>query len=391
MKTTMKVNMSKVDAGLVARMIEQHKVALPSDAILEQKVQALAAWYASNTPKNRIADCSTCGGESDVQEPCCPYCGDGDEAPAPPVPPPPGTSGKLAAVVPLKPPQAPAPPPKPPQAPPQPNAPPQGPVTPDHGAFPDVLPSGLVRVGGAQGLARPVGPPATPEVVEQPATLQELNDAVARAVLLKSDSAQSIWELGHELGRIFDRSLWRLREGADGAPRYKSWGQFCEAELGLSHGYSLKLIDVSREFTKEDVAQVGSTKLMVTLSITKEHRPALLEEAKAGASVRDLREKAKELPRAPQGETRGSKGGAGTHREPKQKPPPLPPTKKITVAMVEKRVVLIPKNDKGAPLMVKVSKPYVAEERMFNGVRQRVIVSSDEDGALQVTLERSRE
>lgn len=390
MKTTIKVNMGKVDAGLVARMIEAHKVALPEGAILEQKVQALAAWYASNTPKNRIADCSTCGGESDVQEPCCPYCGDGDDEQPPKPAPVVGTSGKLATVAPPKPPQAPPPPPKAPQPPPQPPTPAQGPVTGDAAPFPDVLPSGLVRVGGSQGLARPLGAPAAPVTVEAPATLQDLNDAVARAISLKSDSAQSIWELGAELGRIFDRSLWRLRKGDEGGERYKSWGQFCEAELGLSHGYSLRLIDVAREFTKEDVAAVGSTKLMVTLSVTKEHRPALLEEAKAGASVSDLKEKARELPKAPQGETRPARG-AGAHRNPKQKPPPPPPTKKITVAMVEKRVVLTPLSDKGAPLMVKVSRPYVAEERMFNGVRQRVIVTSDENGALQVTLERSRE
>lgn len=381
-----KVNVAVVDAEKVREMCAKHSVQVAADAPLAERVAALEAWYVANTPKNRIADCSTCGGESDVQEPCCPYCGDGDTAPAPAPVLPSGTSGKLASA----PESAPAPAstpkaaPKPAPAPVAPASPPSEPAA----DMPPVLPNGLVRL--VPGMARPLPPPPPPEVIEAPPTLDDLNAAVARAAAYRKDTAQSIWELGRELGDIYDRSLWRLRVSEDGAERYKSWGQFCEAELGLSHGYSLRLIDVAREFTRDDVAAVGSTKLMVTLSVTKEHRPALLEQAKAGASVRDLKTTAQTLPQAPQGEARGTKGGAGAHRGPKKQPPP-PPTKKITVAMVEKRVELIPKNDKGAPLLLKVQRPYVAEERMFNGVRQRVILSSDEDGVLIVTLERSRE
>lgn len=391
-QTAAKVNLAVVQENVVMKMLAQHGIAVDAAAPLEQRVQTLAQWYLVNTPKNRIADCSTCGGESDVSEPCCPYCGDGEVIDlTPPKPVPQGTSGQVAPVAPPPQPKTGPVAPKAPQAPPSPPPPAQAPVTGHGEALPDALPNGLVRVGGPLGLARPLPPAAEPPVVEQPATLEDLNDAVARVVALKKDSAQSIWELGKELGDIYDRGLWRLRPGADGKGLYKSWGHFCDAELGLSHGYSLRLIDVSREFTKQDVAQVGSTKLMVTLSVTKDHRPALLEEAKSGASVRDLKTKAQELPQAPRGEERGQKGGAGTHRGPKQKPPPPPTSKKITIAMVEKRVELLPKDDKGNPLKVKVPRPYVAEERMFNGVRQRVIVTNDEDGFLVVSLERSRE
>lgn len=394
-KQAAKVNISEVREDVVMKMLAQHGISVDKTAPLEQRVQTLAQWYLVNTPKNRIADCSTCGGESDVSEPCCPYCGDGEVVDAVAKPAVAGTSGKVVTLpipqTPPKPPQAPPSPPQAPQAPPSPPAPAQAPVSGHGEAMPDVLPNGLVRVGGPQGLARPLPAPSPPQVPEPVRTEQDLNEAVARVVALKKDSAQSIWELGKELGDIYDGGLWRLRPGPDGKGLYKSWGHFCDAELGLSHGYSLRLIDVSREFTKQDVAQVGSTKLMVTLSVTKDHRPALLEEAKSGASVRDLKTKAQELPQAPRGEERGQKGGAGTHRGPKQKPPPPPTSKKITIAMVEKRVELLPKDDKGNPLKVKVPRPYVAEERMFNGVRQRVIVTNDEDGFLVVSLERSRE
>lgn len=359
----------------------------------EQKVGRLATWYLKNTPKTRIADCSTCGGESDVEEPACPFCGDGEvtDAPAPLAPA--GTSGKTAVHD------------SPPPAPKREGTPSAAQQKPFSGRVPY--------------SPRPAPRPATPvagsdavvvdakgvEVITPPATEEALNAAVQNIGSLMQSAADRLWELGAEIRRVFDASLWTQRKTDDGAARYKSWGQFCEVELGISHGYSLKLMDVAREFSREQVRQIGASKLHITLAVPKgEARDRLLGIAPT-VSKADLAKQAKAEAEAAQaeaerpaardtgrgGKNKTGKGGAGSHlggppRTGGRKP------EKITVAMLTGRVELCPVNVKGAKVKVKIpTAPAVAEERMFNGVKQRIIVTNDDDGFLLVIVERVRE
>jgi hypothetical protein len=348
------INVSAVKLQLVDKALMSRGQAVGGTD--QQKIVRLASWFAQNTPKTKIADCSTCGAESDVRLPECPFCGDGETEPEPAPSPVPATSGKVAADLPLF----------------------------------EGKTQALVRVAPGQPIVRQ----SPPEVVETPASEAALDEAVARIGGLMLSAADRLWELGAELVRVFDRALWTHRSNGFGEAKYKSWGEWCEAELGISHGYSLKLMDVAREFTREQVQKIGASKLHLTLQVPKgPARERLLGLAESGASRAQIAEatraEVKLLPEPHTPDTgRGKKGGAGTHKDgPKGGRKP----EKITVAMLLDRVEMHPQTAKGTKYRAKIPFPLVAEERMFNGVVQRIVVTNDEEGFLLVVVERVRE
>jgi hypothetical protein len=349
--------MPLVEAALVRR-------SLPVGGTDAQKVGRLVAWYAAHTPKNRIADCSTCGGESDVEEPACPFCGDGESEAAPAPASMTGTSGKVAS------------------------APPTSPAKP-------VPPSaaGLVRYEKPKPATGLVSAPVA-EVVARAPSEAALDDAVAGIGVLMQSAADRLWELGAAIRDVFDTGLWGQRKSEDGAAKYKAWGQFCEAELGISHGYSLKLMDVAREFSRDQVRKIGASKLHITLAVPKgEARDRLLGIAPTTSKVdlAKLAETEKKALDAPARDTgRGKKGGAGTHKGGPAKSGGRKP-EKITVAMLTNRVELTPLTVDGKKGKLKITHPFIAEERLFNGVKQRIVVTNDEEGFLLLVIERVRE
>lgn len=390
-KEQVKVNTSVVRMALVEGMLDAK--GLSAGGTDQQKLERLQAWYQKNTPKSRIADCSTCGGESDVEEPRCPYCGDGEVADEQAVDDVPATSGKTSH----DPPATPPPPAPSSEAAPAPagetlNIPPAPPP-----------PVGLVpyRRGAKRAVPKVVETTGV-EIVTPPPTEEALNDAVQHISDLMIGAADKLWEVGNAIKEVFEQGLWTARKNDDGSAKYKSWGHFCEVELGISHGHSLKLIDVAREFTREQVRQIGPTKLHITLQVPKgEARDRLLgiapsvNKAELAKAAKAEVEAEASKPKAARSTGRGGKGkagkgGAGSHvagppRTGGRKPD------KITVAMLVNRVEISPLNEKGAKQKLKIGSPLVAEERLFNGVRQRVIVTNDDDGFVLVIIERSRE
>lgn len=362
------VNMGAVKIALVERRLEAF--GLQTGGTEAHKVARLSDWYQKHAPKNRIADCTTCGGESDTDEPACPFCGDGEvEAPkasgaAQ------GASGKALT-----------PPPPPPAKPVAVKTPPPPPVPADAAG------KGLVRV--TKTSARVPPPPGSATELALPATEEALDEHVAEVRVLMASAADRLWELGFKLKAVFDSSLWTQRKADGGGDKYKSWGQFCEAELSISHGYSLKLMDVVREFTREQVKQIGASKLYITLQVPKgEARDRLLGIAPS-VSRRELEEKAAEAGKEKRETGRTGKGGAGTHKPGAAKGGRKP--EKITVAMLTTRVELQPVNEKGLRVKVKIPSPLAAEERMFNGVKQRIVITNDESGHVLIVIERVRE
>lgn len=360
-KTTSTVDLSKVKFTLVDAALARH--GLPVGGTDQQKVQRLTAWYANpeNVPKEDVADCSTCGGDSDVKEPACPYCGDGDTITSQPAPRPP-----LRAVAPAA--ARPTPP---------------GPSS--------------IAVAGARLESRTFGGTvsAPSSVPLQPAA--ELDKAVARIHRQMRGAADSLWEVGSELQALHQRNLWKARKDEKGEEKYKSWGQFCETELGFSHGYSLKLIDVAEVYTREQVAALGVSKLYITLQVPKEDREKLLATAQQGASREELKEAAREVGKTPRpelagadGKGRSGKGGAGTHKPGSGGKRGRKP-EKITVAALTTRVELPLLTQKGTKLKLKLPGPVAVEERMTNGVKQRFVVTNDDDGFLLLIVERVRE
>ena len=329
------VRMECVDAALV-----KHK--LETTGTDSQKIGRLAAHYRETVDKKRMADCSTCGGVSDVQEPACPFCGDGAvEGPATPHP-----DQTLT-------------PPPPPPLPPLPQA------------------AIVHRVAEV-----PV------QIVKH--TEADLNVAVARVQELKLAASERLWELGEAVKHIFDTELWKQRAVEDGAPKYKTWGMFAETELGITHSYSFKLMDVASSFTREEVRLLGPTKLYLTLTVPKEKQAKLLAAAGEGASVKELGKMAEEEGKEKRKTGRTGKGGAGQHKADGKKGGRKP--EKITVAMLCTRVEIpLLKGADPSKRAKSIADMPTGEERMFNGVKQRFVVTKGEDGALLLVVERVRE
>lgn len=71
------VDIGMAKAGVIAASLA--RLGLPEAARPHDGVRALAAFYRTKVPRNRLADCTSCGGISDVNDAACPYCGDGTE------------------------------------------------------------------------------------------------------------------------------------------------------------------------------------------------------------------------------------------------------------------------------------------------------------------------
>lgn len=332
------VVISKVQIACVDEALTEHKLSVGGTDV--QKVGRLAEYYRENVDKKRLADCSTCGGVSDVREPACPFCGDGAvEGQATPHPdqhltPPPPPLPQAAIVH----------------------------RTPDHTT-----------------------------VITTPMTEGDLNVAVLRVRELKLSAAERLWELGDAVKRIFDTELWKQRTSDAGVPKYKTWGQFSEAELAITHSYSFKLMDVAATFTRDEVRMLGPTKLYITLTVPKGEKQAkLLQAAGAGASARDLGKMADEMGKEKRDTGRTAKGGAGAHKAGAKKGGRKP--EKITVAMLCTRVeVPLCKGADVAKRAKTLADMPTGEERMFNGVKQRFVVTKEKDGSLLLVVERVRE
>jgi hypothetical protein len=95
-----------------------------------------------------------------------------------------------------------------------------------------------------------------------------------------------VWESGVEVARIHDGDLWKTRLlGKD--PQYKTFKAFCGAELGISHTHAYNLIEIAKKFTREQVEQIGISKLSIILQLPA---GATSEAALNGASDASKRE-----------------------------------------------------------------------------------------------------
>lgn len=410
------IEIEKVNEGVLNAALQAAE--LPTTGALGTRVRRYAEHVKQTVPAGSVAECTTCGGSSAVQAPCCPYCGDGElegeaaavattpapvDPPAPepppvaPEPPAPPVSRRMKA---SKQPKA-APPPVAPaeeapaleasQAPQAPLVAPEEPAsvpTPD--PTPEEPPQASLQAPGVVAL-------------EQEAMLDEFVQRVQR---LKERAAVSIWELGNALHQAHQSGIWQARTKPNGQRRYLAWGDFTEHELGISQGYAHRLMHVAVQYTSEQVERLGAHKLYITLQVPKESRAALLEAAEQGATRQKLGEMADEIGRQPvdvlaesEGDTDdsddntddaapasskrrhgGTRDGAGR------------PVSKVTVSALLKRVE-IPLHcgsSKKRPARSLDDNPQ-ATERMINGVLQQYFITKNPDGTLVLVVDRKRE
>lgn len=225
----MGVLLGEVDEDVLNRSLLVHN--LEVEGSLSERAKRMAQWFKKNTPKTEIADCTTCGGDSDIRLERCPFCGDGDvEGDEPPL-----EERPAAAVVPA----------------------PSAPVS----KF----------------------------------TEKDLDKSVQRINKLKVAAARGIYELGLAIRENYEDELWKLRRDDEGNVAYRNWKQFCAGELGMSHTHAYKLMDIAAAFTQKDIDAIGSSKLGLVLQVPEPYRSKLLDQAKDGASKADLSDELKKL------------------------------------------------------------------------------------------------
>lgn len=301
------VRIEKVDEKTVDRFIAEYELKVKPKATLIEKVRTLARHLKIKTPEDQLADCDVCGGDSDVRLSRCPYCGVGDDEEVKP-------SAKKEEPVTKKKPAA---------------------SRKEAAAKKKSVksPQGRKKKPPKKSTKTPPKAVSKPKVEGPPVgkTEQDLDTSVTKVHSLRAAGAVCIWELGAEIGRIFDNRLHMLRKTKDGHSRYKNWGQFVQLELSMSPSQSYKLMDVAKLFSKKDVQDVGNHKLGFMIQLPEKERKELLEKARAGMSSREVHGEVKRLragkePRKTGRNTYGSKGAqAGTKARTK-------PANEITVA-----------------------------------------------------------
>lgn len=113
-------------------------------------------------------------------------------------------------------------------------------------------------------------------------TLAECEAAIKSS---QTNMVSSGYDMGVAIREVQKRELWK--------EKYKNFREWIEG-FGVSPGLAYGLIDLVGKFNREDFVKVGQTKLMIVARADSGDREALLNDAKAGTSKRDLQAKAKE-------------------------------------------------------------------------------------------------
>lgn len=128
---------------------------------------------------------------------------------------------------------------------------------------------------------------------------KQLDESVSRIHALVKTTAQYFMQLGQELLDVKDNRLWTARRDKDGSPAYESFANFVDAELKMTTQWAGRLMNVASKFDPSEVEDIDITKLTEIAKLPeKEQRSSLLEAAKEGATVSELKAKIREFAKA---------------------------------------------------------------------------------------------
>lgn len=407
---------AKVNEEAVRRWCATLGLNLPDDGevALEALVVRLGA-YHERIGRGSWLECEECGADCDGSLPVCPYCGIGDDAgsvtgtvePA-------AISGpeesstmtkrsqvkkapeKKASKASVK--KAPAkkePAKKEPAK--KASAAPKGrKVKPSKGA-PPVVQVEAAEVFGDVPSSIVLGGPQLPDPVGDESVLDA---QIAKVLRLHTSAVTNYWEIGHELHAIFKDRLYVLRKDPQGVSRYKSWGQFVQVELGMSTQHSYRVMEVACMFTREQVIELGITKLSLLAKLDDAERNRMLDRAPS-TSVRELTTAVQTIsggqrrtPTVSQQAGREFRGGAeasakGASRAATAKAA-IKASTQVTVAQLLGRVTLPLMKKNRADRAFKLGDEPNAVERMVNGVKVTYKITLTPKG-LTLIIERTRE
>jgi len=233
-------------------------------------------------------------------------------------------------------------------------------------------------------------------------TEKHLDEEIACIRKAQETGASAMWEIGRHLLRIRKGGLHTLRM-ADGAPKYKTWGEFCQGELGLTKTYCNRIMNVVERFPEEDVKKIGVNKLGLLAGLKESSETdRLLDAAREGASVSQISEEVKKLQNekkverreARADETGSFKGTPG--RKPKQsEPAEAPPESETLITHVAERDIVLTLFANGTEdQAVRANKDLPmahAVEKCPNGITIRYRLVKNDDKTFGLRIERSRD
>ena len=321
-----------------------------------ERLQQLQIKESKGDP-DKLLKCDICGGYSLDTYQECPFC-DGKDAP--PAEEKPAKAKKPRSTKAKE--QPPAPPAaeeKPPKKPAKKRT-----TKPEPAAAAAEEPSKVVDINSRKkrskkGDAQQVSEPVT-EVLDSTAL-----DAEVKAIkAAQARGTEALFEVGERMIKIRDQGLYTLRTGPGGKPTYKRMEDFTQAELGMSRPHAQLIASVVETFSQKDVVAIGVTKLGLFATLkSKETRTAILELARKGATLSDIKQEVRKLTGS-DAERDRRRGFKGTPAEPRKRPEASEP---ITMATTEQEV-MVPFLDVEGNQATKLKAGLTGTETTANGI-----------------------
>lgn len=270
--------MSAMDEKLVDAAIKRYSVkGIGKGMTIANKAGLLQIQIRKDTKPEDFMECDKCHAGSDINDSGCPFCGEGDDpaAAAPEAP-----KEQTLVKVPKK--------------------------------AKQTKPSTQV-VKAVEPKTEPADSSAV--TVNEKELIEGLDKAVRDIVALNAGMEASKWLLGRKIQELYEGAAWMLRRDEEGHDIYRSFQQFSVAELGIDGSTALRLMDISKEFTEEQVKALGTHRLRSLIRIgDREVRGKLIGRIeKEGLSTREVEAEVKRLnpPRRDTGRKETPVGGPG--------------------------------------------------------------------------------
>lgn len=380
------IDMGKVDPAIVNRALKA--LGLSKEGTFEERVERLKAWTLEpeNTPDDALVQCEVgeggCGAPNNAvkfPDACC-FCGKVDK------------NAEDAAAAAPKVEEEPKPE-KPAKAKAEPKAEAPKKQKEEKPAKDKPAPKASGRH-----LAAVSGEVVNPETEVSEAAL---DDAIGRVRAAQVSGAQSYWDLGRAVLDIYERRLYTQRKDPkSGKPVYPSWDAFVKAELnlGFSKTHLFTLMDVSKNFDRNTLKELGVAKLQAISRLAPEVRTEMLEKARQGLPANQISDAVKKLV----GEGKGSKSTrdqsrtkgmneARVGKTPNKKAPPKMPAGQLSIAVTSERhkVPLFARPKAGAKDAKPIRAMKIAQDpsgvlELPNGVEMHVRVVLEARGLVAV-------
>lgn len=237
-----KIDPKHLKAAVLAQKLGHHVHAKNPEGVARD----LISYYKRATLPEHLFQCTECGGASPAVLDDCPYCGfAGDDS---------GDPEALSRS----------------DSRPEPT-------------------TAIVRAVSATIAVVPRAPSSSPSLLAGRAPQVDLDMRVQKIRQLKAAGATACWDLGTELNRLRDESLWMLRLNDVGTKqKWKNFEAFCHHELTMSPANAQELMRVARNYSRDAVAEFGTKKFLLALQAPKEDRERVEEAIKSGASKREI-------------------------------------------------------------------------------------------------------